>query len=103
MSYCTRSTIALRSLIILLLGPSPIVLRAQAVDSVQRTMRVRVEFASTERSRFGHSRVQSMIGTAVPTVGDTILLMTRPDAEPIRITTDQRLRKDREYSAGVSP
>jgi len=86
MSYCTRSAIALSWLIILLLGPSPNVLRAQAVDSVRRTMRVRVEFASTERSSFGRSRVQSMIGTTVPTVGDTILLMTRPDAEPIRIT-----------------
>ena len=85
MSYRTRYAIALSSLNILLLGSSPIGLRAQTADSVQRTMRVRVEFASMERSRFGRSRLQSMIGTTVPTGGDTILLLTRPEAEPIRI------------------
>ena len=85
MSYRTHRAIALSSLTILLLGSSPIGLRAQTADSARRTMRVRVEFASTERSRFGHSRVQSVIGTTAPTGGDTILLVTRPDAEPIRI------------------
>ena len=82
MSCRRRSAIALSSF---LLASSPIALAAQTADSVQRTVRVRVELASMERSRFGRSRSQSMIGTMLPTGGDTILLMTRADAEPIRI------------------
>ena len=85
MSYRTRSTIALAAINITLLGSSPTALRAQTASSSKPELRVRVELASTERSRFGRSRVQSMIGTTVSTGADTILLATRPDAEPIRI------------------
>jgi len=82
MSYRRHSAIALS---LVLLGSSPVALAAQTADSVQRTVRVRVEIASTERSRFGRSRSQSMIGTMQPTGGDTILLVTGPNVEPIRI------------------
>jgi hypothetical protein len=74
-----------RYAIALLLLSSPITVRAQATDSARREMRVRVEFASTEHSRFGRRHVQSMIGTTVPTGGDTLLLVMRADAAPIRI------------------
>ena len=80
MSDHTRSAIAL-----LLLTSNAIPLRAQARDSVQREVRVRVEFASTEHSRFWRRSVQSMIGTTVPSGGDTLLLMLHNDAAPIRI------------------
>jgi len=73
------------AILLLLLISSPIPLRAQAPDSVQREVRVRVEFASTEPTRFWHRSGQSMIGTTVPNGGDTLLLMVHPDAGPIRI------------------
>jgi len=79
MSTRTRYAIAL------LLISSPLTLRAQAVDSARREVRVRVDFVSTEHSRFGRRRVQSVVGTTLPTGGDTLLLMVQPDAEPIRI------------------
>jgi len=85
MSHHTRCAIALSSINMLLLGWGPMALRAQTTDSVQRAVRVRVDFASTEHSRFGRGQVQSMIGTTVPTGGDTLVLAIRPDAEPIRI------------------
>ena len=83
MFYHARSAIAL-----LLVTSSAIPLRAQVAqvaDSVQREVRVRVEFASTEGSHFWHRGGQSMIGTTVPNGGDTLLLMLHNDAAPIRI------------------
>jgi hypothetical protein len=80
MSHHTRGAITL-----LLLLSSPMRLRAQALDPGQREVRVRVEFAPAERPRFWRRSVQSMIGTTLPNAGDTLLLMLRPDAGPIRI------------------
>lgn len=80
MSYHNRGAIAL-----LLLLSSEMRLRAQAPDPGQREVRVRVEFTSAEPPSFWRRGVQSMIGTTVPNTGDTLLLMLRPDAGPIRI------------------
>lgn len=84
MSINSRYAIAL-----LLVSTALITLRAQTRDSLGREMRVRVDFVSTEHSHFGRRRVQSMIGTTLPTGGDA-LLVRRVDTGRALAATDER-------------
>lgn len=58
---------------------------AQAGDTVTVATRVRIDFTSTGRSRFGRARTQSVIGTTSDLRGDTLLLTVQPGADPIRV------------------
>ena len=62
----------------------------QGIDAIPPHARVRVDFPPAdpsrfERSRFVGSRPQSVIGTLEGVRADTLLLMVRSSAEPLRV------------------
>jgi hypothetical protein len=54
------------------------VARAQSASGVASGARIRIDLPTTERSRFGRERVQSVVGMVEATRGDTVILMVRP-------------------------
>jgi len=66
------------------------VAEAQQLDSIPINARVRVDFPAGGRSRFerigiGRPQPQSAVGTVEAVHGDTLLLVVRSGAEPLRI------------------
>ena len=66
------------------------VAKAQELGSIPTNARVRVDFAAPDRSGLkrigiGRSQVQSVAGTVDAVRGDTLLLVVRSGAEPLRI------------------
>lgn len=69
------------------------VTQAQELGSIPANARIRVDFAAADRSRFerigsvgsGGSHAQSLAGTVEAVRADTLLLVVRSGAEPIRI------------------
>jgi hypothetical protein len=68
----------------LLLAAAPAVARGQALDAVAPNTRIRVDLHG-DRSRFGRERAQSVIGTLVAVRADTVLLLVRASADPLRL------------------
>jgi hypothetical protein len=64
---------------------APPVIRAQSLDSISANTRVRIDFPTGERSRFRRERAQSVVGALEEVRGDTVLLVVRPGAVPLRI------------------
>jgi hypothetical protein len=69
----------------LLVSLVPAAISAQVADTMSGQSRVRVDFVSAERSRFGGARTQSVIGTTGDLRADTLLLTVQPGADPIRV------------------
>ncbi|HUQ81349.1 MAG TPA: hypothetical protein VM076_09440 [Gemmatimonadaceae bacterium] len=68
-----------------LLALSPTVLRAQSRDSISASTRVRIDFPTRERPRFRREHVQSVVGALDGVHADTLLVVVRPGAAPLRI------------------
>lgn len=64
---------------------APAAISAQVADAVSAQSRIRIDFVSTEHSRFGRVRTQSVIGTTGDLRGDTLVLSVRAGADPIRV------------------
>lgn len=64
---------------------APVHLRSQVLVSTAAGTRVRVDLPSTERSPFRRERPQSVIGTLAALHGDTLLVVVRADADPLRV------------------
>jgi len=66
------------------------VAQGQELGSIPTNARVRVDFPVTDRARFerigiGRTQAQSIAGTVEAVRGDTLLLVVRSGAEPLRI------------------
>ena len=57
----------------------------QSRDSISANTRLRIDFPTGERSRFGRERSQSVVGVLEAVRADTLLLVVRPGAIPLRI------------------
>lgn len=68
-----------------LLALMPRVVEGQSLDSIGASTRVRIDFPTGERSRFRRERAQSVTGTLEGVRADTLLLVVRPGAVPLRI------------------
>ena len=64
---------------------APMHLRAQPLVSTASGTRVRIDLPSTERSRFRRERPQSIVGTLGALHGDTLLVIVRTEADPLRV------------------
>jgi hypothetical protein len=69
----------------LLLVAAPGALRGQALDAVVPNTRIRVDLPAADRSRFGRGRAQRVVGTLAAVRADTVLLVVRPGADPVRL------------------
>ncbi|AHG89384.1 hypothetical protein J421_1847 [Gemmatirosa kalamazoonensis] len=58
---------------------------AQPLDSVTPRARVRVDLLTTERTRLGRTRAQSVVGTLAGMRADTVLLAVRDDVPPLHV------------------
>jgi hypothetical protein len=63
----------------------PVVAGGQSLDPIPASARVRIDFPTTDRSRFHRERVQSVVGNVETIRADTLLLVIRPGAVPLRI------------------
>jgi hypothetical protein len=77
--------LAFVSVVVGLLASVPTFAGGQSPDAISANTRVRIDLSTTERSRFGRERAQSVVGTLEAVRGDTLLLIVRPDAAPLRI------------------
>ena len=68
-----------------LLFAAPAAARAQALDAVAPSARIRVDLLTADRSPFGRARTQSVVGTLAALHADTVLLVVRPGADPLRV------------------
>jgi putative intracellular protease/amidase len=69
----------------LTVGVAPNVARAQSVDSLAASTRIRLDVRAGERTLFGRARTQSLTGSLGAIRGDTILLVVTSSAEPLRV------------------
>ena len=67
----------------LVLGPAAA--SGQSRDSISANTRVRIDFPTGQRSWFRRQHAQSVVGTLEEARGDTLLLVVRPGAVPLRI------------------
>lgn len=63
----------------------PSVVRGQSLDSIRPNARVRIELPAAERGRFRRDHPQSVVGTLEAVRADTLLLVVRPGAVPLRL------------------
>ncbi|HEU4629570.1 MAG TPA: hypothetical protein VFS08_07475 [Gemmatimonadaceae bacterium] len=80
-----RRLVSPRTLVPALLALAPSVGGAQALCSAAPGTRIRVDLFSTERSRFGRERPQSLVGTLAAVRADTVLLVVRDGIDPVRV------------------
>lgn len=80
-----RSIPVARALVAAMVLLSTSSLRAQPVLAAMPGTRIRIELPSTERSRIGRVRPQSVVGTLGGVFGDTVLLIVGGSADPLRV------------------
>lgn len=73
------------TIVLLISGVTPFGLVGQQSDTIGASSRIRVDFATGERSIFRRSDAQSVVGTVSSLVGDTVALTIRSDAAPVLI------------------
>lgn len=71
--------------VVSLLASAPTIARAQPLASLSADTRIRIDLPTADRSRFHRERLQSVVGTLETARGDTLLLVVRPGAVPLRI------------------
>ena len=91
--------VALLGLAALLVG-APGVVGGQSLDSIAPNARVRIDLPTADRLRFHRERTQSVIGMLETVRADTLLLVVRPGAMPLRIP---RAAVRRVYLSGGRP
>ena len=68
-----------------LLVAAATVAQGQSLDAIPAGTRVRIDLPAAERSRFHREHAQSVIGTVDSVRADTLLLVVRAGAAPLRI------------------
>jgi len=68
-----------------LLASTSAVVRGQSLDSIPANTRVRIDLPGADRSRYHRERPQSIVGMLETVRADTLLLVVRPGAVPLRV------------------
>jgi hypothetical protein len=71
--------------VVSLLALAPTIVRAQSLASLSTGTRIRIDLPTADRSRFHRERMQSVVGTLETARADTLLLVVRSGADPLRI------------------
>ena len=71
--------------VVALLVSMPTIARTQSLDSLSANARIRIDLPTGDRPRFRRERVQSVVGTLEAVRTDTLLLVVRPGAVPLRV------------------
>ena len=71
--------------VVTLLASVPTIARAQSLASMSADTRIRIDLPTADRSRFHREQMQSVVGTLETARADTLLLVVRRGAVPLRI------------------